>query len=54
MGLSQMLIEVRNLAANVRDRRGSISSLSQEDPLEKAMAIHSSIHAWGITKDRGA
>ena len=26
----------------------SVQSLGQEDPLEKAMATHSSILAWGI------
>ena len=32
-----------------------IQSLGQEDPLEKAMAIHSSILAWEIpSMDRGA
>ena len=29
-------------------------SLSWEDPLEEGMAIHSSILAWRIPKDRGA
>ena len=28
--------------------------LSQEEPLEKGMAIHSSILAWRIPTDRGA
>ena len=31
-----------------------IRSLSQEDPLEKAMATHSSILAWRIPMDREA
>ena len=31
-----------------------IRSLSQEDPLEKAMATHSSIRAWRIPMDREA
>ena len=32
-----------------------VRSLGQEDPLEKGMATHSSIHAWKIpwTKDPG-
>ena len=32
-----------------------VQSLGQEDPLEKGMAIHSSILAWGIpwTKEPG-
>ena len=29
-------------------------SLGQEDPLEEAMATHSSILAWRIPMDRGA
>ena len=31
-----------------------VSSLGQEDPLEKAMETHSSFLAWRIPKDRGA
>ena len=31
-----------------------VLSLSQEDPLEKGMATHSSILAWRIPMDRGA
>ena len=31
-----------------------VQSLGQEDPLEKGMAIHSSILAWRISVDRGA
>ena len=31
-----------------------VQSLSQEDPLEDCMAIHSSILAWRILMDRGA
>ena len=31
-----------------------VRSLGQEDPLERGMAIHSSILAWGNPKDRGA
>ena len=30
-----------------------VGSLSQEDPLEKSMATHSSILAWGIPMDKG-
>ena len=32
-----------------------VRSMSQEDPLEKEMATHSSIHAWEIprTKESG-
>ena len=31
-----------------------VQSLCQEDPLEKEMAMHSSIFAWKIVMDRGA
>ena len=31
-----------------------VQSLSQEDPLEEGMAIHSSIFVWRIPTDRGA
>ena len=31
-----------------------VRSLGWEDPLEKAMATHSSIIAWRITTDKGA
>ena len=31
-----------------------VQSLGQEDPLEKEMATHSSIFAWGNPMDRGA
>ena len=31
-----------------------VLSLSWEDPLEKEMAIHSNILAWGKSMDRGA
>ena len=31
-----------------------VRSLSQEDPLEKEMAMHSSILAWENAMDRGA
>ena len=36
-------------------RETQVQSLDQEDPLEKEMATHSSILAWGIpwTKDTG-
>ena len=35
-------------------QKTSVRSLSQEDPLEEGMAIHSSILAWRIPMDRGA
>ena len=31
-----------------------VQSLGCEDPLEKGMATHLSIRAWGIPMDRGA
>ena len=31
-----------------------VQSLGREDPLEEAMATHSSILAWRIPMDRGA
>ena len=39
---------VKNLPASARDIRDMGSILGWEDPLEKGMAIHSSIHAWRI------
>ena len=35
-------------------RETQVQSLGWEDPLEKTMATHSSILAWGVPKDRGA
>ena len=43
--LSLMSLTVRNLPAVGVTR---VRSLGQEDPLEKRMAIHSSILAWRI------
>ena len=40
---------VKNLLANTG---GAVRSLSQEDPLEKEMAAHSSILAWEIHGQR--
>jgi len=42
---------VKNLPAM---QKTQILSLAQEDPLEKGMAIHSSILAWKNLMDRGA
>ena len=42
---------VENLPAM---RETQVRSLGREDPLEKGMAIHSSILAWRIPMDRGA
>ena len=40
-----MALTVKNLPATQETR---VQSLGQEDPLEKAMATHSSILAWRI------
>ena len=42
---------VKNLPAM---QETQVQSLGQEDPLEKEMATHSSIFAWGNPMDRGA
>ena len=39
---------VKNLPANAEDARNADLIPGQEDPLEKEMATHSSIHAWKI------
>ena len=39
---------VKKLPVNARDIEMRVPSLSQEDPLEKGMATHSSILAWRI------
>ena len=49
---SQVVLVVKNLPANAG--YVSVQSLGQEDPLEKEMAIHSSILAWKNPMDRGA
>ena len=46
-----MAQSVKNLPAMQETR---VPSLSQEDPLKKGMAIHSSILAWRIPWTRGA
>ena len=43
-----MVLVVRNLPASAGDIETWVQSLDQEDPLEKEMATHSSILAWGI------
>ena len=47
-----MARKVKNLPAK---QETQVRSLGREDPLEKGMAIHSSILAWGIlwTEDPG-
>ena len=52
IGLSCDGLVVKNPSANAGDM-GSIF-LSQEDPMEKEMATHSSIFTWGNPMDRGA
>ena len=43
-----MALVMKNPPANAGDIRDTVRSLGQEDPLEKEMATHSSILAWGI------
>jgi len=38
----------KELSADAGDTRDAGSILGQEDPLEKGMATHSSILAWGM------
>ena len=45
---SQLALVVKNLPANARDARGAGSTPGLEEPLEKEMAILSSILAWRI------
>ena len=37
-----------NLSASLGDAETRVQSLGQDDPLEKGMATHSSLLAWGI------
>ena len=39
---------VKNLSAMQETREAWVQSLSQEDPLEKEMVVHSHILAWKI------
>ena len=45
----QVALVVKNLSANAGDTRDWIRSLGPEGPLEKGMAIHSSVLAWKIS-----
>ena len=45
---------VKNLPADAGNAGDTVSSLGQEDPLEKEMAIHFSILCLGNSTDRGA
>ena len=47
-GVSQMVLVVKNPPANAGGVRDEGLILGWEDPLEKEMAIHSSILAWRI------
>ena len=51
VGASLVALMVKNLPAM---QETCVQSLDREDPLEKGMATHSSILAWGIPMDRGA
>ena len=48
MGVSQVVLVVKNLPANAGDVETRVQSLGQEDPLEEGMATYSSILAWRI------
>ena len=47
-GACQVVLVIKNLPTNAGDVREMGSILSQEDPLEESMAIHSSILAWRV------
>ena len=47
-GSSQVALVVKNSPANAGRHETQVRSLGQEDPLEEAMATHSSILAWRI------
>jgi len=48
MRASRVVLVVKNSPANARDVRDTGLSLVWEDPLEEAVANHSSILAWRI------
>ena len=48
LGASQVVLVVKNLAANAGDDREGGSILGQEDPLGEGMATHCSILTWRI------
>ena len=50
MWASQVMLVVKNLPANAGDIEMWVWSLGWEDPLEEAMATHSSIFAWRILR----
>ena len=45
---------VKNLPAMQETQETPVRSLDWEDPLEKEVAIHSSILVWRIPMDKGA
>ena len=48
-GTSQVALGKKNLPVNAGDTGNEdLITLGQEDPLEKGLATHSSILAWGI------
>ena len=47
-GASQVMLVVKNLAANAGDIKVQVQSLGQEDFLKEGMATHSSILVWRI------
>ena len=47
-GSSEVALMVKNSPANAGRYETQVRSLGQEDPLEEAMATHSSILAWRI------
>ena len=49
----QVALVVKNAPANAGDTETRVRSPGWEDPLEKRMATHPSIHAWRIPLDRG-
>ena len=59
-GASQVVLVVKNplLMQETREmlktQETLVRSLGREDPLEEAIATHSSILAWRIPMDRGA
>ena len=48
-GASQVVLVVKNLPANAGDIETQVQFLGQKDPLEKGMAIYSSVLAWRIS-----
>ena len=51
---SQVVLVVKNHLRKQETKEMQVGSLGWEDPLEEAMATHSSIFAWRIPVDRGA